>query len=95
MTNATKLTAGTVIVSNSNYGMSTAQVIDHESNQWGDWYVIARTDPDNAGEIDRIQSIGDEGMLGIGWKVATADEIRRAGVERQHAIDHPEQYDEA
>lgn len=68
---------GTMVIANDGFSTRMGQVADHHTDRWGTFHVVAI-----GGEFEHVMTIGDEDRLGIGWKVATADEIRR---EQAHA----------
>lgn len=63
---------GTMVIANDGFSTRMGQVADHTTDRWGTFHVVAID-----GGFEHVMTIGDENKLGIGWKVATADEIRR------------------
>lgn len=63
---------GTTVIANDGFATRMGQVADHETNKWGTFHVV-RID----GQFEQVGHIGDENALGIGWKVATPDEMAR------------------
>jgi hypothetical protein len=62
---------GTVVVSNSQWGMTVGQVADHKKTDFGTMHVLLVD-----GKFTQCGHIGTEDMRGVGWKVANANEIR-------------------
>lgn len=70
--NADRLPIGTVVLGNDSFTTRLGQIADYETTRFGTFYVVLV-----GGEFNRLGFIGDADMRGIGWKVATAEEIAR------------------
>ena len=73
---------GTMVIADDGFSTRIGQVADITTDRWGTWHVvaIARDGEDsNPGEVsfETVGTIRDAGAKGIGWKVATQDEVRR------------------
>lgn len=64
---------GTMVLANDGFETKIGQVADHKTDQWGTWHVVLI-----GGQFQTVGYIGDESMRGIGWKIATEAEIKRA-----------------
>jgi hypothetical protein len=65
---------GTKVVALDGFTIRVGQVADHTSDQWGRWHVVVMD-----GAFEKVGSIRDRDALGIGWRVAKADELSRHG----------------
>ena len=63
---------GTMVIANDGFNTRLGQVADHGANRWGAFHVVSID-----GVFEQVDNIGDEGKLGIGWKIATPAEIKR------------------
>jgi hypothetical protein len=84
----TLLEIGTRVVADDGRTARVGQIADHTTDRWGSWHIVAID-----GQMETVGHIGDAGQLGIGWRVATADDIRRA--RREHDYDLANQVAEA
>jgi len=75
---------GTKILANDGYSKRLGEVVNHETNRWGDWHVVAVGDG-----REMVGTIDGPDAKGIGWKVATEAEIARAA--RYAAAEEAEQ----
>ena len=64
---------GTMVLSNDGFNENLGVVIDHKHSDWGDNHVIQMVD-----RVEHAMHIYDAGRRGIGWVVATPDQIARA-----------------
>lgn len=65
---------GTKVAALDGFSIRIGQVADHTTDQWGRWHVVVID-----GEFQRVGCIRDRDSLGIGWRVAKADELHRHG----------------
>jgi hypothetical protein len=74
---------GTTLVSNHQSGPVYCQVVEFVAGVelWQNDHLLAVKD----GEFIKVPSVGDEGMKGIGWKVATEAEIAQMEFYRGEA----------
>jgi len=63
---------GTILISNHQTGPSYCTVESYSQERFGD---VLHCDQD--GERIGVSHVGDESMLGIGWKIPTEREIQR------------------
>ena len=73
---------GTILVSNSQWGSSFARVCASVTDRWGNHLSAVRLNGEAAGEFVSVDSVEAEDYRGIGWKLATADELRQMNRER-------------
>lgn len=69
---------GTILVSNHQTGPSYCQVTEFVVGKFGDYLSCVQD-----GEFTGVSHVGDDDMLGIGWKMATEREIVRMNRYRQ------------
>jgi hypothetical protein len=64
---------GTKVVAYDGFSVRIGQVADHTTNKWGTWHVVLID-----GQFESaVGNIGPADMKGIGWRVATPDDIKR------------------
>lgn len=66
---------GTVVLANDGFSKQIGKVIAHGENRWGKFHTVWI-----GGKEQQVDFIGDESRLGIGWKIATQDEIVNAAM---------------
>ena len=71
---------GTMVLANDGFETKIGQVADHKTDKWGTWHVVLI-----GGKFETVGYIGPETMKGIGWKIATDDEVARAKQDRNAA----------
>jgi len=71
---------GTKVKSDDSYTVRVGSVVAYVTNRWGCDHVV-----EIAGGFERVTTIDEMGRRGIGWSVASADDVARA--ERQAAWD--------
>ena len=76
MISLSEVTNGTILVSNSLQGSRFVKVASHMSGRFGDWLQCVGMG-DSEGEFESVHSVGAEDMAGIGWKLASKQEIER------------------
>lgn len=69
---------GTILVSNTLWGMDVCQVADVFENRWGTHLSCVQN-----GEFITVSTVGNCDMLGVGWKLATDSELKRAMRNRE------------
>jgi hypothetical protein len=69
---------GTTVVSNDGFSTRIGQVADITTDRWGTWHVVSVD-----GDFVTVGHIGEVDMLGIGWKVASEGDVRRANRQRE------------
>lgn len=65
---------GTMIVSETQWGITGGQVADIEQTAFGPRHVVLMF----SGEFEKIDQINDENHKGIGWRIATPTDTARA-----------------
>ena len=86
MTNETKtIENGTVVICQTGGShFKFGQVVDTTTNEWGTHYDICVTlissKEEQVSEFQRAGNISDADMKGIGWKLATSEDIRIANL---------------
>lgn len=74
------LKIGTMVVAFDGFSTRLGQVADHTQDRWGWWNVVRIGDG-----FEPVALIRPAGALGIGWAVATEDQIKRCLREMERA----------
>lgn len=70
---------GTMVAAHDGQTTRIGQVADHMTDRWGDWHVVLID-----GHFENVATISPANTLGIGWRVATADDLSRRDKETTH-----------
>lgn len=63
---------GTMVAACDGFTTRVGQVADHKTDRWGEWHVVLIN-----GVFETVGHVSAAGEPGIGWRVATTDDVRR------------------
>lgn len=72
---------GTRVIADDGRTTRVGQIADHTRDRWGSWHVVAID-----GTTETVGHISAAGTPGIGWRVASTDDLRRARRQRDYDL---------